>query len=217
MPKQSKNSRSSSVLSLSNAKSIGWSQMNNIIRTSALEACRIFGMTFIEFQQLAVLLGIKNKDRMKNKRWFLDLFDLLLISFFILFYKELGESEEVALEHAKEALQFQRRLHVEYKGFDLRIRPYTKSPQIKEEDRKKIESQHSDAEKVIDFYRKNFKMGFGTTIRCAMIYNQEYLNDDLKWLIWLEPHRVHNAEEERNRMNKIVAEVKRPRGEPEIT
>jgi len=169
-------------LTLSTAKSRGWSELNDLIKTSALEAARIFGLTFEEFHAIAGELGLAREGRSKGGRWNLALYDMLEISYFILFFKELGYSVEESLSNVKQGVGFQKKLHSELRNYEPEIELILPK-NLKAREKKSAQVRHRKAKEIIEFYRNHTKIGWGLMLRTAMIFNKELIGKNVQWSI----------------------------------
>lgn len=200
--------RKSRSLSLSTAKYFGWGDLNDMVRTSALEVCRMFGVTFKEFQNIMKHLGRSNDGRREGKRWFLNLYDLLEISLFILYYKERDQSEKEAAKYAKEFVEYQKKIHTAFRNYQPRIEPELKNRNLKPEAKKKIILQHQKAQEVIDFYKPYLRIGWGAMLRMAMLYNREYIDEGLKWKVSLELRDLSANSKEEENVHSLISKMK---------
>jgi hypothetical protein len=210
--------RKTPSLSLSTAKYFGWGDLNDMVRTSALEVCRMFGVTFKEFQGIMKHvneaeegkkhLGRSKEGRREGKRWFLNLYDLLEISLFILYYKELDQSEKEAAKLAKGFVDYQKKIHTAFRNYQPRIEPDLKNRNLKPDARKKIKMQHQKAQEVIDFYKPYLRIGWGAMLRTAMLYNKEHIDEGLQWKVSLELRDLSAGNKEEENVHSLIAKLR---------
>jgi hypothetical protein len=186
-------------LDISKSEPLGWGDINNAVRASAKQIMELFKLNPYAFEVITKLLGIMPEERKERKRWLLDLYDILRISYFIYFHKWKAFDQEKAAERANNLVNYQRQLHAAFRQYRVNIDLYLDEAGFTRTEKEKAQRKFSKAKEVIAFYNDPaLGMGWGTMQRAVMNFNWDEIEKGVKWKVWLEkPTRANNPEPER--------------------